>query len=298
MILLRRGCRTHCICRRTSLRVWECGMNLSLQIALPLKLRAPTLPCAIATLPKLKNYTRSITWPTRICRRLAMPRRKRSSIVSRKCGRQIRNWNSAQLTRWPRFQHVMRLSGTIGRQRRPCKFRSCRIGIHFHLWKPSSSTVTRSDARTPATSMAHEKRSHECSNYATRRKIQSSIISKVISTCRCKRLRHAWRQLKARRTKQSICCGGPRIPKTYSASILFRPERSFRFANNSALCCWKRDYRRKRSENLKPRSRSTREDSEVYMERRKPPSKPATMRMQAVTTRSWPHKLQKRVVHE
>src|SRR5207245_3391068 len=132
--------------------------------------------------------------------------------------------------------------------------------------------VTRSDARTRATSTAREKRSHECSNCATRQKIQSSIISKDISTCRCKRLRHGWQQRKAKKTKQAICCGGPRIPKTYSASIPFRRERSFRFANNSALCCWKRDYRRKRSENLKPRSRSTREDSEVYMERRKPPS--------------------------
>ena len=61
--------------------------------------------------------------------------------------------------------------------------------------------VTRWDERILATSTAREKRSHECSNYATRRKIQSSIISKVISTCRCKRLRHGWLQLKAKKNE-------------------------------------------------------------------------------------------------
>src|SRR6184192_2462625 len=166
----------------------------------------------------------------------------------------------------------MHSSGTIGRRRQTCPFRTCHIGLRSLSWKLSSNMVTRWDARTPATSTAREKRSHEYSSYATRRKSQSSITSKVISSCRCKQLRHRWLQLKERRTKQWISYGGPRIPKTYSVSIPFRPERSFRFANNSALCCWKRDYRRKRSENLKPRSRSTREDSEVYMERRKPPS--------------------------
>ena len=39
---------------------------------------------------------------------------------------------------------------------------------------------------------------------------------------------------KAKRTKQSRCCAGPRIPKTYSASIRFRRARLFPFANNSA----------------------------------------------------------------
>ena len=150
----------------------------------------------------------------------------------------------------------MRLSGMIGRRRQTCPFRTCHTGLRSLSWKLSSNMVTRWDARTLATSTAREKRSHECSNYATRRKSQSSIISKVISTCRCKQLRHGWLQLKAKRTKQSICCGGRRIPKTYSASIPFRPERSFRFANNSALCCWKWGNQRKHSENLRLRSRS------------------------------------------
>src|SRR5215469_10460260 len=158
--------------------------------------------------------------------------------------------------------------------------------------------VMRSDARTPAILVAREKRSHECSSYEMRPKIQSSIISKVISTCRCKRLRHGSPQLRARKTKPSICCSGLRIPKAYSASIPFRLERSFRFGNNSALSCWKWDNRKKHSENLRPRSRFIPADSEVCMERHMPPKKPATTRMQAATTQSLPHKRQKLAVHE
>src|SRR5262249_40538882 len=100
-----------------------------------------------------------------------------------------------------------------------------------------SNMVTRWDARTRATSTERERRSHECSNYATRRKMQSSIISKVISTCRCKRPGHGLQQLKAGRTTQLICCGEPRIPKTYSVSMPFGPEHWFRFEKNPPLCC-------------------------------------------------------------
>ena len=113
-----------------------------------------------------------------------------------------------------------------------------------------------------------------------------------------RRLRRGWQQPKERRTKQSICCGVPRIPKTNSASIPFLPERSFRFANNSALCCWKWDNQRKLSENLRLRSRSIRDDSKVCMERRKLPNRPATMKMQAAITRSLPHKHQKLAARE
>ena len=81
------------------------------------------------------------------------------------------------------------------------RFQTCHTGLRSHSWKLSSNMVTRSDARTPATSTAREKQSRECSNYATRRKIQSSTISKVISTCRCKRLRLGWPQLKARKNE-------------------------------------------------------------------------------------------------
>ena len=197
---LRHGCHTRCICRHTSLRVWECGMNQLKPIALRPKLRALTRPCAIATLPKPKNCTRSITWLIHICRKLRTPRRKRLSTLPRKCRRRIRSWNSARPTHWPRFQHVTHLSGTIGRRRQSCPFRTCRTGLRSRSWKLSSNMVTRSDARTPATSTAREKRSHECSNCATRRKSKSSIISKVISSCRCKQLRHGWLQLKAKRT--------------------------------------------------------------------------------------------------
>src|SRR5262245_23978705 len=135
---------------------------------------------------------------------------------------------------------------------------------------------THWDAPTPETSMALEKRSQECSNYARRRKNQSSIISKVISTCRCKRLRRGWQQLKAKRTKRSTYCDVLRIPKTDSASILFRPERSCQFANNSARFCWRPGNRKKHSENLRPRSRSTQDDSEGCTEQREPPNKRAT----------------------
>src|SRR5262245_7164904 len=152
--------------------------------------------------------------------------------------------------------------------------------------------VTHSDGRIPATSAAREKRSHECSNYGRQRKIQSSIISKVTSTCRCKRLRRGWQQLKAKRTTRSICFEGPRILKTYSASIPFRPAPSFRFANNWALSCWKRGNQKKHNENLRPRSRFIPDDSGVCTERRKPLSRVAITRMQTATTRNWPHKHQ------
>src|SRR5262249_37997953 len=283
---------------RESLRVWGCWMNPSQRIKLRLKLLALTLPCATATPPKLKSYMRWITWPTRICRRLGTLRRRRLSISPQKCGRQIRKGSSSRLTRWPQFQHAMCLSGTIGRPRQTCPFRTSHTGLRSLSWKLSSNMVTRSDAHTSATATARAKRSHECSNYATRRKIQSSIISKVISTCRSKQLQHGWQQRKAKRTKHSICCGGRRIPKTYSASIPFHRERSFRFVNNSALCCWKWGNRRKHNGNLRPRSRSIPDNSEVCRERHKPPSKPAIMRMLAGTTPNWPHRRQKLAVHE
>jgi hypothetical protein len=93
-------------------------------------------------------------------------------------------------------------------RRQTCRFRMCHTGLRSRSWKLSSNMVTRWDARIPATSKAREKRSHECRNYAMRRKSQSSIISKVISTYRCKQLRHGWLQLKARRTTRSTCCDG------------------------------------------------------------------------------------------
>src|SRR6266496_3003060 len=81
-------------------------------------LRVHTRPCAIAKPPKPKSYTRSITWPILICRRLGTLRRKRLSIFPPKYRRQIRNWNSARLTLWQPFRHVTHSNEMIGRRRR------------------------------------------------------------------------------------------------------------------------------------------------------------------------------------
>src|SRR4029077_11337858 len=133
--------------------------------------------------------------------------------------------------------------------------------------------VTRSDERIPAISTVREKQSHECSNYVMRRRIPSSIISRTISIFRWKPLRPGWQQLRVKRTKRLTCCGGLRTPKTFWASIRFRLVHSFPFANNSAVSSSRWANQKKRSKNLKLRSKSIRDDSEAYMERRELQSK-------------------------
>jgi hypothetical protein len=64
----------------------------------------------------------------------------------------------------------------------------------------------------------------------------------------------------------------------------------------SLLLSWAN--RRKHSGNLKLRSKFTQGGSEDCMERRELPRKPATRKMQAAITRSWPHKRQTRAAHE
>jgi hypothetical protein len=88
------------------------------------------------------------------------------------------------------------------------------------------------------------------------------------------------------------------MPKTFWASIRFRRERLFPFANNSAVCCWKSANRRKHSGNSKLPSKYTRDDSEVCMELRELPSKLATKKMQAAITRNSPRKRQSLAAHE
>src|SRR5882724_3063394 len=66
--------------------------------------------------------------------------------------------------------------------------------------------VTLSVERTPAISTVRGKRSPGCGNYATRRRIQSSTISRTISRCRCRRRRPGWRTAKARKMKRLRCC--------------------------------------------------------------------------------------------
>src|SRR5258708_18679828 len=158
--------------------------------------------------------------------------------------------------------------------------------------------VTRLDERTRATSTAREKRSRGCGSYATRRRIQSSTISSASSTCRCRPLRHGWQQRKARRMKRLRCCAEPPKPKIFWASIRCRRARLFPFANSSALYCSKWVKRRKHSENLKPRSKSTRDDSEVYTERRLLPSKLGTSKTRAAITQNSPHKRKSKTAHE
>src|SRR5437867_2756144 len=145
--------------------------------------------------------------------------------------------------------------------------------------------VTRSDERIPAISTVHEKRSRECSNYVMRRRIPSSTISRNISICRCKRRRPGLQQPRAKRTKRLTCCGVLRMPKTFWVSIQFHPARLFPFANNSAVSSSKWANQKKRSKNLKRRSKSTRDDSEDYMERRELPNKTETRKMHTVIMR-------------
>src|SRR5439155_15462442 len=152
--------------------------------------------------------------------------------------------------------------------------------------------VMRSDVRTPANSTVRGKQSPECSNCVMRRRIPSSTILRTISICRCKRLRLGWPQAKAKKTKRLRCCVELPRPRTFWVSIRFRPVHLFRFANNLAVCCSKWVNQKKHNENLKQHSKSIRDDSEVYMERREPPSKAATRKMQAAITRSSPHKRQ------
>src|SRR4030095_3709224 len=83
-----------------------------------------------------------------------------------------------------------------------------------------------------------------------------------------------------------------RMRKQSKQKTRFRRARLFRFASNSAACCSKSVNQRKHSENSKPRSKSILDGSEYYMERREPPSKTATRKMQAAITRSSPHKRQ------
>src|SRR6266567_6200670 len=158
--------------------------------------------------------------------------------------------------------------------------------------------VTRSDERTPAISTVREKQSRECSNCAMRRRIPSSIISRTISIFRCKRLRPGWQQLRVKRTKRLTCCGVRRMPKTFWANIQFHPERLFPFANNSAVSSSKWGNQKKRSRNLKLRSRSIQDDSEDYMERRELPSKTETRKMRTVITPSWRRNRQKPLAHD
>ena len=103
---------------------------------------------------------------------------------------------------------------------------------------------------------------------------------------------------KAKRTKRLRCCAGRQMPKTFWASIRFRRERLFRFANNSAVCCWKSANRRKHSGSSKLRSKYTRDGSEVCMALRELPSKLATKKMQAAITRNSPRKRQSPAAHE
>src|SRR5262249_51994123 len=161
-----------------------------------------------------------------------------------------------------------------------------------------SNTVTRSDARIRAISTVRTKPSRECGNYATRPKIQSSTILSSILIYKCKPLRLGWQQPKGKRTKRLRCYVTPLMRKTFWANIPFRPAHLFRFANNSAVSCSSWVNRRKRNGNLKLRSRSIRDASEDYMERRGLPSKTATRKAQAVTTRSWRHKRQRPLAHE
>src|SRR6266480_3824302 len=158
--------------------------------------------------------------------------------------------------------------------------------------------VTRSDERILAISTVREKQSRECSNYVMRRRIPSSTISRTISICRCKRLRPGWQQPRVKRTKRLTCCGVLPMPKTFWASIQFHPERLFPFANNSAVSCSKWANQKKRSENLKLRSKSIRDDSEDCMERRELPSKMETRKMRTVITQSWRRNRQKLPAHE
>src|ERR1041384_1051336 len=156
MMISRHGCRTRSICRRIFLPAWECGMNPSPRIAPPPKLHVVTLPCGIATLAKPKSYTRSTTWPTPICRKLRMPKRRRSSSSLPKYARRIRNWISWRPMRWLQFQRGMPSNGTIGRQQQTSQFQMCRTGRHFLSWKRSLNMVTPSDAPIQVTSMARE----------------------------------------------------------------------------------------------------------------------------------------------
>src|SRR4029077_2180157 len=110
--------------------------------------------------------------------------------------------------------------------------------------------------------------------------------------CRCKRLRPGWPQAKAKKMKRLKCCVALRAPRTFWASIQFRPVHLFRFASNLAVCCSKRVNQNRHNRNLKLRSKSIRDDSEVCMEPRAPPSKTGTRKMQPAITQSWPHKRQ------
>src|SRR6476620_4514560 len=157
--------------------------------------------------------------------------------------------------------------------------------------------VTHSDERIPATLKVRGKRSHGCRNYATRRRIQSLIISRAILTCKCKLAQLGLQQAKAKRTKRLRCSARLRMPKTFWASIRFRRARLFLFANNSAVCCLKWARRRKHSGNSKLRSKSTRGGSGVYTERLGLPSKLATRKMRAAITPNLRHKRQSLMAH-
>src|SRR6266480_1455178 len=152
--------------------------------------------------------------------------------------------------------------------------------------------VTRSDERIPAISTVREKQSLECSNYVMRRRIPSSIISRTILIFRCKRLRPGWQQLRVKRKKRLTCCVALRIQRTFWANIRFRPVHSFRFANNLGVSSSKWASQKKHNRNLKRRSKSTRDDSEHYMERREPLSKMAIRKMQGAIMRNSPRKRQ------
>jgi len=93
------------------------------------------------------------------------------------------------------------------------------------------------DARTPATSTEREKPSHECSSYATRRKSQSSITSKVHLELQMQAALAWVAAAEGKKNDATAMLRRAADPKTYSVNIPFRPERSFRFANSSALCC-------------------------------------------------------------
>src|ERR1700742_1554298 len=158
--------------------------------------------------------------------------------------------------------------------------------------------VTRLDEHIRAISTVREKQSRECTNCVMQRRIPSSIISRTILIFRCRRLRPGWRRLRVERTKRLTCCGVRRMPKTFWVNIQFHPERLFPFASNSAVSSSKWAKQKKRSTNLKLLSKSIRDDSEDYMERRKLPSKTATRKTHVVITRSWRRNRQDPPVHE
>ena len=109
----------------------------------------------------------------------------------------------------------------------------------------------------------------------------------------------AWLAYSEGKKKEAIDILTPaRMLKISWVSIPSRRERSFRFGNNSVFCCWKSGQPKEAQSNLRPRSKFIPDDSADCMERRKPPRKPATLRMQAATTQNWPHKRRKLAVHE